>query len=157
MTALPTMSISDLYLADETAWLEVMADAVAAGQWDGIDRENLQEYLTSMANRDRRELRSRLIVLLAHILKWEHQPAKRSRSWRLTIGLMNSDIEFDIQGGTLRNHAVAVLGDAYIQAVARAAQETKLPKSTFPSECPFDLPGLLDWHPGPEADDESAD
>ncbi len=60
MTVLPTTSLSDLYSADETAWLEVTADAVATGQLDRLDRENLQEYLASMANRDWKELRGRL-------------------------------------------------------------------------------------------------
>ena len=50
-----------------------------------MDYQNLSEYLADMARRDRREVFSRLVVLLSHLLKWEHQPEKRSGSWRGTI------------------------------------------------------------------------
>nr|VFK42784.1 MAG: protein of unknown function DUF29 [Candidatus Kentron sp. TC] len=38
-----------------------------------------------MGKRERRELVSRLEVLLAHLLKWKYQPAFRERSWEFTI------------------------------------------------------------------------
>src|SRR4051794_15904973 len=78
-------ALAALYEADETAWLEYTADMVRAGRFADIDPGTLAEYLTDMARRDRREVFSRLVVLLAHLLKWDHQPDQRSGSWRGTI------------------------------------------------------------------------
>src|SRR5205814_7814333 len=78
-------TLSQLYEVDETAWLEAMADLIQQGRWDDLDQAHLAEYLNDMARRDRREVESRLTTLLAHVLKWVHQPEQRSRSWRATI------------------------------------------------------------------------
>src|SRR4051794_33793470 len=78
-------SLTELYIADETAWLDAMADLIGAQAYAELDYTNLREYLTDMARRDRREVESRLVVLLLHILKWVHQPDHRSRSWRGSI------------------------------------------------------------------------
>src|SRR5262249_46997251 len=79
------LNLSELYDLDETAWLEAMADLIQQGRCADLDYPHLQEYLTDMARRDRREVKSRLVVLIAHVLKWVHQPDQRSRSWRTTF------------------------------------------------------------------------
>ena len=38
-----------------------------------------------MSRRQHRTFTSRLIVLVLHLLKWRHQPERRSPSWRHTI------------------------------------------------------------------------
>jgi hypothetical protein len=38
-----------------------------------------------MGRSEKRELESRLEVLIMHLLKWQFQPNLRSRSWKLTI------------------------------------------------------------------------
>ena len=43
------------------------------------------EELPDRVRRDRREVVSRLVELLSHLLKWEFQPDERSGSWRATI------------------------------------------------------------------------
>ena len=142
--------LSRLYLADETAWLEEMASLIEKRKYDLLDYKNLREYLLDMAKRDRREVLSRLVTLLAHRLKWDYQPRKRSRSWKLTILEQQRELEFDFESKTLRNHAHDVLTKAYGKAVLSAAAETDMPESTFPQECPYSLDGLLarDWeHP----------
>ena len=81
MTATESLPFSVLYESDETAWLEQMANLAAAGRSTELDLINLSEFLAAMAKRDRREVLSRLILLLAHALKWEYQPERRTGSW----------------------------------------------------------------------------
>jgi Domain of unknown function DUF29 len=135
--------LSQLYEADETAWLEAMADLVRQGRWDDLDYPHLGEYLSDMARRDRREVESRLATLLAHVLKWVHQPEHRSRSWRGTIVEQRQELAGLVARGVLRHHAEAVLADAYAKAVERAAAETGLAVASFPAECPYTLDQLL--------------
>src|SRR5262245_11736870 len=85
MTMAQTVPLDCLYEQDETAWLEAMARLAAQRRVQEMDLAHLSEYLTDMARRDRREVFSRLVTLLTHLLKWEHQPEGRSGSWRGTI------------------------------------------------------------------------
>ena len=135
--------ISDLYETDETAWLEAMADLIRNKSLEELDYPHLEEYLSDMARRDRREVESRLATLLAHVLKWLHQPEQRSRSWRATIIEQRQELAGLTARGVLRNHAEAVLSEAYSKALERAAAETGLSAGEFPSECPYTLPQLL--------------
>jgi len=127
--------LPSLYREDETAWLEAMARLAAERRLDELDCENLSEYLSDMARRDRREVFSRLVVLLTHLLKWDHQPERRSGSWRGTILTQRRELRLLLESGTLRNQAVATLADAYQEAREQAAAETELPVATFPVDC----------------------
>jgi hypothetical protein len=139
-----------LYERDETAWLEAMSALAASGQYAEMDFRHLSEYLADMAKRDRREVFSRLVVLLCHLLKWEHQPERRSGSWRGTIREQRRELRQLLESGTLRKHAEAVLADAYAEARRQAADETELNLDVFPVEGPRGLNELL-AEPGTEA------
>jgi hypothetical protein len=143
MASVTEESLSALYLEDETAWLEAMAELVRRGDLPSLDLENLAEYLSDMAKRDRREVKSRLIVLLVHLLKWEFQPEKRTRGWRTTVLTQRQELA-DLAGrGVLRAHAEAVLPEAYENAVELATSETALPNASFPAVCPYTVEQLL--------------
>lgn len=143
MTTAQTPHLDLLYEQDETAWLDAMAELIRQGRFDELDFSNLAEYLTDMSRRDRREVESRLIVLLSHLLKWTHQPNRRAASWRGTIIEQRQELESLLGRGVLRNHAGAVLPDVYRKAVERATAETELPPETFPAACPYSLDQLL--------------
>jgi Domain of unknown function DUF29 len=136
-------SLSALYEQDETAWLEAMAQLVAEGRVADLDLEHLREYLTDMAKRDRREVKSRLVCLLTHLLKWEYQPEMRGRSWQATIRAQRRELEWLLESGTLRNHAEEVLAEMYEDARELAATETGLSATTFPNRCPWTVDELL--------------
>jgi hypothetical protein len=149
MASAETLDLSVLYERDETAWLDVMSALAAGGCHAEMDLRNLGEYLAEMARRDRREVFSRLVVLFTHLLKWEHQPERRSGSWRGTILEQRRELRQLLESGTLRNHAEAVLADAYQAARQQAAAETELALNFFPPEDTQDLRELL-AEPGAE-------
>jgi hypothetical protein len=132
-----------LYEVDETAWLETAADLIRQERFDEVDRDTLAEYLTDMAKRDRREVYSRLVTLLTHLLKWAYQPDHRSGSWRGTILEQQRELRQLLESGTLRNHATAVFAGAYAEARKQAAAETGITRTAFPEECSWDLDGAL--------------
>ena len=143
MTTAQAVSPSVLYEQDETAWLEAMAELIRLGRLDEVDYPNLAEYLADMARRDRREVESRLTVLIAHALKGAHQAERRSGGWKGTIVEQRQELEGLVSRGVLRNHAEAVLADVYRKAVERAAAETGLAAEAFPIACPYTLDQLL--------------
>ena len=143
MTGTQVEALPALYERDETAWLEQMAELVRDHRLDDLDLANLSEFLSDMAKRDRREVESRLAVLLAHLLKWKHQPDRRSGGWRATVEVQRHELELLLQSGTLRVHAEDALASAYSAAVRQAVAETELPVATFPPECPYSVDALL--------------
>ena len=142
--------LATLFEEDETAWLEAMSALAAAGRASEMDMTNLGEYLADMAKRDRREVFSRLVTLLTHLLKRVHQSDQHTRSWDATILEQRRELRKLLESGKLYNHAVAVLAEAYAEARKQTAVETGLPLATFQLECPWDVPRLL-------SDDEMSD
>jgi hypothetical protein len=143
MAVASTESLAALYTEDETAWLDTMADLVRRRDLAALDLDNLGAYLTDMARRDRREVKSRLVVLIAHLLKWESQKEKRSRSWRTTVLHQRQELADLAGSGVLRAHAEAVLTAAYESAVELAASECGLSRDSFPAACPYTIEQLF--------------
>jgi hypothetical protein len=139
----PATALADLYEADETAWLEAMAELAARRRFGEMDFTHLSEYLSDMARRDRREVKSRLVVLLAHLLKWDYQPDRRTGSWQATILLQRRELADLLDSRILWNHAVAILEGAYQDARREAAVETGLPIGTFPEACPNSVDQII--------------
>jgi len=135
--------LSTLYEQDETAWLEQTASLIAQRRFDEIDHEHLKEYLSEMARRDKREVFSRLITLITHLLKWDHQPDQRSNSWRGTILSQRRELRQLFESGTLRRYAAEMLEKAYKEAVDQAAAETGLERTAFPAEYSMSLEELV--------------
>jgi hypothetical protein len=133
MPATAELSLSVLYRRDETAWLDAMAEIASGGRRSELDLPSLSEYLTDMARRDRREVFSRLAVLLTHLLKWEVQAERQSPSWRATIREQRRELRQLLESSTLRAHSETVLADAFQEARLQAADETELPPASFPA------------------------
>ena len=66
------MKLRDLYHKDFYAWTQQMTQALKKGALDEVDIEHLVEEVESMGASEFRELRNHLIVLLAHLLKWQY-------------------------------------------------------------------------------------
>jgi hypothetical protein len=133
-----------LFEADETAWLETMAELIERGEFQELDYAHLAEYLAGMARRDRREVFSRLVVLLTHLLKWQYQPERRTNRWQASIIAQRQDLEGLVDQGVLRDHAQSVIADAYTDAAEIAATEIGLMPEQLPAKCRYSLDELLE-------------
>jgi Domain of unknown function DUF29 len=89
---------AQLYEEDFVRWTEQQAAALrdAAGRSTKLplDWENLAEEIDSLGRSYRRELRSRIAVIIERLIKLECSPAvDPRRGWMETIGRERSDIE----------------------------------------------------------------
>jgi uncharacterized protein DUF29 len=126
------------YEQDFYAWTVEQARLLRSGELSSIDIENIAEEIESLGRSDRRELDSRLTVLLTHLLKWQLQSRMRSRSWAGTIGEQRRRIAKLLkESPSLRPFVNEALGEAYSDAREAASNETGLPETEFPAECPF--------------------
>lgn len=126
------------YEEDFYAWTVEQARLLREGEFSAVDVANLAEEIESLGRSDRREIRSRLTVLLLHLLKWHHQPEGRSTGWSGTIREQRRQMALLLdESPSLRPFVAAALRPAYQDAREIAAEETGLPQSKFPAECPF--------------------
>jgi hypothetical protein len=71
-----------LYEKDFLAWTQQQSELIRQGRWQEVDLDHLIEELEDMGKSNHRELESRLVVLLAHLLKWEFQLNQLEDQWR---------------------------------------------------------------------------
>lgn len=145
------MAALNLYEADFYAWTQEQTTLLRNQQWSQIDLPNLIEEIESLGKQQRQELRSRLSVLVGHLLKWEHQSQGRSRSWLATIRIQRLDIaELLEDNPSLKPYLEEALRKAYVRGVELAIAETNLPSCTFPQDCAYRLAEVLDdrFYPG---------
>jgi len=134
-----------LYQKDYYGWLQENVRLIREGNFSEIDTENLIEELESMGKSEKRELSSRLTILLMHLLKWQYQTVKRSTSWRNTIAVQRIDIRELLEDSpSLRNEVSDRIKTAYEKAKLAAEVETGIEKNNFPAACPFSFEQILD-------------
>lgn len=130
------------YAEDFAAWAYDQARLLRAGDFAALDLENLAEEIESLAGRERREIRSRLGVLLQHLLKWKFQPDKQSRGWSNTIRTQRRDlIEVLDDNPSLRGELQAFLPKAYARGRQDALEETGLYR--LPDACPWTIEQVM--------------
>ena len=149
---------AELYDTDIVLWAEEQAaalrDAARAGTNLPIDWENVAEEIESLGKSQRHELRSRLMVIIEHLLKLEHSPAFEPRSgWMRTIDRERSEIEIVLDDSPSLRREVARLIGSNSQRAARLATSdlfgygeavAKLPTPDYTEE-----QVLGDWFPKP--------
>jgi hypothetical protein len=132
------------YERDFHAWLMEQARHLRDGNFKGVDRDNLAEEIESLGREQFNKLVGALRVLMVHMLKWDHQPARRSRSWMLSIKQQRFEINdvLDDNPG-LKPRVAEAIARAYRGARIDAAKETELDETKFPATCPYSFDDLM--------------
>jgi hypothetical protein len=139
---------ADLVPTDETlgatydhdfySWTFEQARLIREGRWTAIDRENVAEEIESLGKEQFAKLRSAIRVRLLHMLKWDHQADRRTRSWSLSIRAQRIDLEDVLEGNPgLKPRIDEAIAKAYRKARVEAAQETGLEEGRFAQQCPY--------------------
>jgi hypothetical protein len=132
------------YEKDVVAWAMEQAALLRAGKLSALDIEHIAEEIEDVGKSEKRELASRMAVLLAHLLKWQQQPERRSSSWTRTITEQRKAVAVAMrQTPSLK----ASLSDAdwlagtWADAVTKAVEETG--QDSFPDDCPWAMDQVL--------------
>jgi hypothetical protein len=134
-----------LYEADYVAWLEEQVAHLRAGRLSALDVEKLAEELESLMSSERRELENRLEVLILHLLKWDHQPARRSNRWRSSVLEQRTRIRRVLRDSpSVKREVEPMCQDVYVDALRAAAIETRLSETTFPQALPYTLEQIFE-------------
>ena len=115
------------YQQDFYGWTEEQAKILREHRLSELDVDNLLEEVESMGKFEKRELESRLEVLLMHLLKWQYQPNFQGKSWELIIREQRAKcIRHLRENPSLKGVLAEVFGYAYEDARLWAARETGL-------------------------------
>ncbi|MYM30538.1 DUF29 family protein [Duganella sp. CY15W] len=134
-----------LYETDALIWTETQIALLRAGQFDQLDLENIISELGYQVRKDKNEVASRLRGLMAHLLKYQFQPERRSRSWANTIDNHREEILGVLrQMPSLRPQLDEYVTYNYAKAVRLAARDTRKSPSAFPAENPYTVEQILD-------------
>ncbi|NEO87270.1 MAG: DUF29 domain-containing protein [Spirulina sp. SIO3F2] len=133
------------YEQDYAAWLFHTVALLQDQQWSQLDLPHLIEELTDIGKRERRAILSNLEIILMHLLKYVHQPEKRSNSWRYTLFEHRDRITKQLTDSpSLQAHLTTNFAKSYQTARKKAALETGLDLTQFPETCPFSFVQTLD-------------
>ncbi len=92
-----TLNLQPLYDRDTLLWLEDIVAKLKAHDFINLDIENLIEEIEALGRSQKKELKTRLLVLLEHLLKRLYVDSPNDyRGWEITIRQQRQQIELEI-------------------------------------------------------------
>jgi hypothetical protein len=145
LTALePQISPVSLYDQDFLLWVQTTVGQLRKQEYAQVDWGNLIDEIEAMGKRERRSLKSNLVILLLHLLKWQYQPEQRSGSGQGSIVEHRQRIRDELADSpSLQSYLVEIWTIAYADSRQRATAETGLAIEVFPVDCPYAIADIL--------------
>ena len=133
------------YEEDFYGWAIENASLLKQGKYNEVDMNHIIEEMETLGRSNRRELVSRLGVLIAHLMKWEYQPDLKNKSWKGTIIRQRIDINDLLEENpSLKAQMDEIKSKSYKYALAILEEETPLELKDFPGECPYTFSQMID-------------
>jgi hypothetical protein len=145
MTQLTLTNLQELYEIDNHLWIQETVKLLKEKKFNELDLENLIEEITAMGISQKREIKSRLRVLIMHLLKHKYQSEKISSSWISTIIEQRRQLEDLLEfNPSLKSYVLEIIDKCYQDARKDGSKETGLPLKKFPLDNPFTVEQILD-------------
>jgi hypothetical protein len=142
-----------LYQEDFYAWARAQAELLRAGRVSELDLDHLGEEVDDLADALKRSVRSRLRIIMEHLLKLQHSPARDPRpGWRATVRGQRVRLRDGLED-SLRREVEDELPELYADARALAAgaladRGEHAAADALPATCPYNLDQITgDWLP----------
>jgi hypothetical protein len=140
------------YDRDLYSWAVEQAELLRTGRIAEADALNIAEELDDVGNEQYEKLESALRIILLHLLRWDRQPERRSRSCHLSISIQRRHVLKVLRKNPgLKALADEAVTEAYDIARIEAAAQTLLEDESFPLECPYSWNDIMDreisWPP----------
>jgi len=133
------------YDRDLYSWAVEQAALLRAGRLAEVDALSLAEEIDDVGSKQYDKLQSALRLILLHLLQWDHQPERRSRSWQLSIAVQRRHVLRVLRKNPgLKTVVDEAVTEAYEIARLEAAAQTLLEEDIFPVECPYSWNEIMD-------------
>jgi hypothetical protein len=126
-----------LYERDFLLWTEETVNLLKTRDFDDLDLDNLIEEIEALGRSEKKELKSRLLTLLEHILKRLYVKIPREyNGWERTIREQRIQIELLLDDSpSLKTQWYEACDRAWELALKKVSGD--YPKVEFPDICPF--------------------
>jgi hypothetical protein len=140
------------YDGDLYTWAVEQAALLRAGRIAEADALNIAEELDDVGNEQYDKLESALRIILLHLLKWDHQTQRRSRSWRSSIVVQRNHVRKVLRKNPgLKPFVDEAIAEAYRDARVMAADEMNCNERDIPERCQYSWNDIMerpvDWPP----------
>jgi hypothetical protein len=138
------MTSTTTYETDFYQWTQQQAALLRQGEFSELDSAHLIDEIEDMGASNRHALGSYLELVLLHLLKWQFQPDRRGTSWRITVRKGRNSIDRLLEESpSLKPRLSTMVTAEYRRSRSEAADETGLPMSAFPEQCPFTVDQII--------------
>ena len=144
----------NLYEQDFNAWAYDTVNKLKSKKFSELDIESVIEEIEGLAARDKRELFSRMVILLTHLLKWQYQPSLRCGSWRSSIRTQRREINLILTDSpSLKKKSMEINEDErmFKKVLKDVVSDTGLQIQFLPKTNPYKLEDVLNedfYYPG---------
>ncbi|MDB9451025.1 DUF29 domain-containing protein [Dolichospermum circinale] len=136
-----------LYEQDFYLWIQTTLAILKERKLEQLDIENLIEEIDSMGRSEKKELKTRLVVLIEHLLKlqyWTEEKDYNARVWRNTVVEQRRQIAYTLADSpSLKGILNDVFLDCYTDARNDTINKYQLPSTLFPEQPSFSLIQVL--------------
>jgi len=136
---------SGLYDRDFCLWVEEQARLLKEGRLQQLDLVNLIDEIEDLGIHEKKAVQSNLVVVLKHLLKYQYQPRRRSRSWLSSIAEHRRRLRNDLATSpSLRPYAHERFEQCYQDGRRQALIESGLAEEALPRPPAYTLEQALD-------------
>ena len=137
-----------LYETDIIKWVEQQVSLIKEQRYTEVDWNNVLEEIEDLGKRERDRFLSSIRLIIQHLLKWEYQAERRSRSWEITIKRERNHLKRYLRDTPSLKRYWQDLSKVYEDARADTANETGISDWNFPDHCPYSPEQIqTDWFP----------
>jgi hypothetical protein len=128
------------YATNVAAWSVEQAKLLRGGDFDALDIEHIVEEIEDVGKSEQRELERRMALLLAELLRWQYQFARRDENWRRIIQEQRKALARRL--GTVPGLLADLQNeewwaDAWGNALIASAGVAEIPFAELPHTCPW--------------------
>jgi hypothetical protein len=144
-----TLPPAELYERDYYTWTQEQARALREHRVEELDWTNVAEEIEDLGKREKRALRSQLVRLLGHLLKYAYARqvmwSNNARGWELSIrGARREALIYLDENPGLRPHVLQIFASAYASARLEIMKLLHLSDSAIPEAPPWTLDEIID-------------
>ena len=137
-------TLGNLYDRDLALWSPEQARLLEQRRFAELDLQNLIDEVKSVGNSDKREIRNRLEILIAHLLKRRFQPGRRTSSWERMIREQRRALSSIIEDSPSHQHCPTdVFSRVYPAGYSQAAEDSGMDYTLFPDVSPFTIDRVM--------------
>ncbi len=132
------------YDEDFAAWVQSQAVLLREHRFDELDIANLVEEVESVGRSEFRAFVSAVELIILHMMKWDYQPERQGRSWRVTIMTQRRVVSRLLkENPSFKARIAEAIEDAYGVVPALVEQATTIPAERLPQTCPYNWDDIM--------------